>query len=141
MTEDPGDLVARIPLFAGLTEDQREAVARLLFSVDRRSGEVIVSEGDDSVANFYVIASGEATVSAGGREIKRLGPGDWFGEMALTRRRPRSATVTAVGPVELLAISGWNFAQLLATDPTISDAVERAVAEHVALDAERSAGR
>jgi len=58
--------------------------------------------------------------------------------MALTRRLPRSATVTAVGPVEMLAISGWNFAELLATDPAIRQAVDQAVADHLALDSVRS---
>jgi len=140
MSEEHGDLVGRVPLFAGLSAEQRDAVARLLFRVERGDGDVIVAEGDDSVANFYVITAGQAVVSAGGAEINRLGPGDYFGEMALTRRRPRSATVTAAGPVEMLAISGWNFAQLLSTDPGISSAVEQAVADHIALDGSRSAG-
>jgi CRP-like cAMP-binding protein len=140
MTEDHGDLVGRIPLFAELSEEQRDAVARLFFRVQRGDGDVIVAEGDDSVANFYVITAGRAVVTAGGGEVSRLGPGDYFGEMALTRRRPRSATVTAAGPVEMLAISGWNFAQLLATDPGISRALEQAVADHIALDSTRTAG-
>jgi CRP-like cAMP-binding protein len=54
--------------------------------------------------------------------------------MALTKRRPRSATVTADGPLEMYAISGWNFDQLLASDAGIRQAVEHAIAEHVDAD-------
>jgi len=138
---DRGDLVSTIPLFAGLSEGQRDSVARLFFQVQRSDGDTVVAEGDDSAVNFYVITSGEAVVSVEGGEINRLGRGDYFGEMALTKRRPRSASVTAVGPLEMLAISGWNFAQLLSTDPGIRRAVEQAIADHVAVDELRSVGQ
>jgi CRP-like cAMP-binding protein len=137
---DRGDLVSTIPLFGGLSEEQRDSVARLFFQVERSDGDTVVAEGDDSAVNFYVITSGEAVVSVEGREINRLRRGDYFGEMALTKRRPRSASVTAVGSLEMLAISGWNFAQLLSTDPGIRRAVEQAIADHVAVDELRSVG-
>jgi len=135
---DPGDLVGGIPLFSGLTAEQREAIARLFFRVERNDGETIVAEGDDSAVNFYVISSGRAVVSAEGKEINRLGPGDYFGEMALTKHRPRSATVTAAGKLEMFAISGWNFDQLLAADAAIRESVQQAIAQHVAADKIRS---
>jgi CRP-like cAMP-binding protein len=138
---DRGDIVSNIPLFAGLSAEQRDSLGRLFFRVERSGGETIVTEGDDSIANFYVIASGEAVVTLAGKEIRRLGPGDYFGEMAFAKRRPRSATVTAVGPIELLAVSGWNFAELLSTDSAIREAVEHAVAEHSALDDLRTGQR
>ena len=135
---DPGDLVGGIPLFSGLTGEQRDSIARLFFRVERNDGETIVAEGDDSAVNFYVIAAGEAVVSADGREINRLGPGDYFGEMALTKRKPRSATVTAAGKLEMFAISGWNFDQLLAADAGFRETVQQAIAQHVAADKIRS---
>lgn len=136
---DRSDLVSAIPLFAGLTGQQRDAIERLFFRVERGDGDTVVAEGDDSAVNFYVITAGEAVVSLQGKEINRLGPGDYFGEMALTKRSPRSATVKASGTLEMLAISGWNFGQLLATDPGIRTAVDEAVAEHAESDATRGA--
>ncbi len=138
---DRGDLVGSIPLFAGLTGEQRESIARLFFHVERNAGETIVTEGDDSDANLYFITSGEAVVTKGGGEINRMGAGDYFGEIAPAQRRPRSATVTAVHPVEMLAVSGWNFAQFLSTDAGIRRAVEQAVANHVAGDDVRATKR
>ncbi|HZS15314.1 MAG TPA: cyclic nucleotide-binding domain-containing protein [Candidatus Dormibacteraeota bacterium] len=129
---DDVDLVGAIPLFAGLTEAQRGSIQPLFFRVERNDGDTIVSEGDDSAVNFYVITAGEAVVSVQGREINRLGPGDYFGETALTTRRPRTATVTAAGRVELLAISGWNFSQLLAAHEDIKRALQHAAAVHEA---------
>ena len=131
---DRSDLVSAIPLFAGLSGEQRDSVERLFFRVERGDGDTIVAEGDDAAVNFYLITAGEAVVSLQGKEINRLGPGDYFGEMALTKRRPRSATVTANGKLEMLAISGWNFSQLLSTDPAIRTAVDQAVADRVESD-------
>ncbi len=127
-----GDMVDSIPLFAGLSEAQRAEIERLFFPVQRADGETVVAEGDDSAVNFYVITAGEAVVSMQGREVRRLRRGDYFGEVALAGQRPRSATVTAQGPLELLAVSGWNFSQLLSADPGIRSALEEAVARHTA---------
>jgi Na+:H+ antiporter len=139
MTEDRGDLVGRIPLFTGLSAEQRAALGKLFFSIERDDGDTIVSEGDDGVANFYVITGGEAVVTSGGREINRLGPGDYFGEMALVRGGARSATVRAVGHLEMLAISGWNFAEFLSADAAIGDAIKQAIVDNIEADALRSA--
>lgn len=127
---DRGQLVGSIPLFAGLSEKQRDSIERLFFPVQRSDGDTVIAEGDDSPVNFYVITAGEAVVSVKGKAVNRLQPGDYFGEFALTKRRPRSATVTADGPLEMLAISGWNFAQLLAVDAGIRNAVGQAATTH-----------
>ena len=127
---DRRELVSGIPLFAKLSEAQRQSIERLFFRVERSDGETIVAEGDDSPVNFYVITDGEAVVSMQGKEVRRLKAGDFFGETALAANTARTATVTAAGPVEMLAISGWNFSQLLAADAGIRDAVTQAVADH-----------
>ena len=132
---DRGELVGSIPLFAGLSEKQRDSIERLFFQVERNDGDTVIAEGDDSPVNFYVITAGEAVVSVQGKEVNRLGPGDYFGEYALTKRRPRSATVTAEGPLEMLAISGWNFDHLLASDSGIRTAVEQAATSREAQGA------
>ena len=128
---DRRELLGRLPLFAGLSDAQRESVERLFFLVERDHGDTIVAEGDDSAVNFYVITEGEAVVSVKGKEVNRLGPGDHFGETALLKHRARLATVTAAGRLEMLAISGWNFSQLLAIDAGIRQAIEQAAADYV----------
>ena len=129
---DRHELVRGIPLFSALSGEQRESVERLFFHVQRNDGDTVVTEGDDGAVNFYVITAGEAIVSVKGKEVNRLGPGDYFGETALIKSRPRAATVTAAGHLEMLAISGWNFSQLLAVDAGIRAAIEQAAAGHVA---------
>jgi CRP-like cAMP-binding protein len=125
---DRHELVSAIPLFSGLSAEQRTSIERLFFHVRREDGDNIVTEGDDGAVNFYVITDGEAVVSVHGKEVGRLGPGDYFGEAALIKSRPRAATVTAAGTLEMLAVSGWNLAQLLEVDTAIRDAIEQAVA-------------
>lgn len=88
-------------------------------------------QGGESAVNFYVITASEAVVSMQGKEVRRLHRGAHFGEVALTTDVPRSATVTAAGRLEMLAISGWNFSQLLATDPSIRESLEHAAAVHL----------
>ena len=144
---DRHELVNAIPLFSTLSGEQRDSIERLFFHVARDDGDTIVAEGDDGAVNFYVITAGEAVVSVAGKEVNRLGPGDYFGETALLKSRPRAATVIAAGPLEMLAISGWNFSQLLNVDSGIRDAIEQAAAGHVAgkdsgkVSSEQSAAR
>lgn len=127
---DRYELVRAIPLFSGLSGEQRAAIERLFFHVARGDGDTIVTEGDEGAVNFYVITAGEAVVSVKGKEVGRLGPGDYFGETALIKSRPRAATVTAAGPLEMLAVSGWNLSQLLAVDAGVRTAIEQAAAAH-----------
>jgi MFS family permease len=104
------ELLAGIPIFAPLAPPALEALANAL---ERRTvpvGEVIVAEGDVSDA-FYVIASGEVSVSQGGRELRREGTGEVFGEIGLLRDVPRTATVTAVTDTELLLLHRVVFLQ------------------------------
>jgi len=65
---------------------------------------------------LHVVVSGTATVSVKGRRVGRLGPGDFFGEMAVIDRGVRSATVTADEPVVTLAVEGSSFRRLVESD-------------------------
>ena len=117
MTEDQGQLLAGVPLFATLSDDEREAVARLAHHLHRRAGQTVVREGDDSGMGFHLILGGEAIVSRDGREVGRLRQGDFFGEIALVHRRAPVATVTAATSLHLLCISAWNFKEFVGTNP------------------------
>jgi CRP-like cAMP-binding protein len=99
-------------LFGALSKRQLLQVAELAKPRNFPAGSVIVAEGGTD-ARFYVILVGRARVTVGGKAHDRLGPGDYFGEIALLDGLPRSAGVRAVTDVETLSIARWNFRPLL----------------------------
>lgn len=105
------DLVAalgRVPLFAAVTEKDRKRLARSFTERTFPAGHEIAVEGRDGVG-FFVIDSGEASVRHDGKEIRKLGSGDFFGEMALIDEGPRSATVVAGSELRCHAMTAWSF--------------------------------
>jgi CRP-like cAMP-binding protein len=78
-----------------------------------------VKQGEMSGIRFFVISEGEASVSVDGREVRRLGPGDHFGEFALISRQVRAATVTAETPLTCQAIDFWDFRSFANDHPEI----------------------
>jgi hypothetical protein len=96
------------PVFAALPHHVQEQLSWHLFPVRIASGGVVIREG--AVGDrFFLIVGGEASVRRGGREVARLGPGGYFGEIALLRNVPRTATVEAVSDLDLLALERWEF--------------------------------
>ena len=88
-----------------------------------------------------MIIDGEANVTRGGKHIATIGPGDFFGEIALLERVERTATVTAVGPLRSFVISDRAFKSVLDTDPTIERALLRTLARRVlALSGDPTSG-
>ncbi len=82
-------------------------------------GEDLVTQGGSAVA-FFMILEGEVAVLVGGRELRRLGPGDHFGEIALILPDvPRTATVRALTPVRVGAMSKWNFKGFVSEHPEV----------------------
>ena len=113
------DRLAGVPLFKGLNRSELEAVLRSSDEVDHAAGRPIVREGTSGVG-FHLILDGTATVSQGDRSLRSLGPGDYFGEIALIDGEPRSASVTADTPVRTLSVASWNFRPLLEEHPRIT---------------------
>ncbi len=118
---NPEALIAKVPLFADLAPERRAAIARLLGSRLVLPGERIVTKGERGDA-MYFIASGAVAVALGDSEV-RLGSGDFFGEIALLARRPRTADVTALGFCRLLALNAGDFESLLSGDPEMRAAI------------------
>jgi CRP-like cAMP-binding protein len=128
MTDD-GEHLRRIPFFEDLTPEDLDRVAKI---GDHRSfdpGAPIVAKGSEGQAMF-VILSGRATVEAGGK-THDLKAGDFFGEMALLGRRPRSATVTAAEPVECLVFETMYFKPFLIKNPSVAVAILEGVVERL----------
>lgn len=96
------------------------------------AGEDLVTEGDSAIA-FFVVLDGTATVLVGGREVRRLGPGDHFGEIALVLPDiPRTATVRADTAMRVAAVGGWNFKAFVAEHPEVHWPLLVALAEQLA---------
>src|SRR5919199_2488157 len=107
MRADPDELV-QIPLFESLTREQLEAVASLLEQREEPVGAALVGEGAPGYS-LFVLQRGEATVTRDDEPIGKLGPGDFFGEIALLTDHEHTATVTATTPVNLLVMHGSDF--------------------------------
>jgi CRP-like cAMP-binding protein len=106
-------------MFAACTKAELEKITRLASPVDVKAGEVLTREGR-SGGEFMVIVEGEATVSRGGAELRRLGPGDWLGEIALLDRGPRTATVVATTDMKVEVVGYREFMDLLHDVPAVA---------------------
>ena len=119
MAEAPVELLERVPLFQGLERRDLERLARSFKERVFRSGDTIASEGGGGVG-FFVIGDGHAKVSVHGEERATLGPGDYFGEVALIDEGARSATVTAETDVKAYGMTPWDFRPLVETNAAIA---------------------
>ncbi|MBL0212916.1 MAG: cyclic nucleotide-binding domain-containing protein [Myxococcales bacterium] len=125
--------LAATPLFAGLPKQALEALVENLTIVPLETGVALFREGDPGDA-LYVIVEGEVAVQAEGPprvEMARLGPGSFIGEVALMTDQPRSATVTALEPSELLRIDRMTLSRVLANHGDVLRAVLRFVRERL----------
>ena len=111
--------LAKVPIFSGCSKRELEAIANASKEVLHEEGHVIAREGDRGVG-FFLITEGTAKVSIGGRTRAKLGPGDFFGEISLLDRGPRTASVIATSPVRLVGITAWVFRGLLDEHPSIA---------------------
>jgi CRP-like cAMP-binding protein len=114
----PSELLDGVPLFSGLTRQEREAITGSMKGRSLEPGETIAVEGEQGVG-FFVIESGTARVTVGGEDRRTLGPGDYFGEIALISKAPRSATVTAETPVRCWGLTSWEFRPIVQQSPTV----------------------
>ena len=127
---DPLAAVQRVQLFVDLDRRQAEQVARLLKLRPFSKGETIIMEGSGGAA-FFIIDSGEATVSSKGVQLATLGPGDYFGEIALIDGGPRSATVTAATDLVCYGLTFWEFRPLVEKNSAIAWKLLQALAKRL----------
>jgi CRP-like cAMP-binding protein len=123
------EALRRVPFSAGLTPEDLERIARIGERRTYRAGEAIVAK-DTAGGGLNVLLSGSAEVEVGGR-THALGPGDFFGEMSLLSGRPRSATVTAVEPVEAMTVEATYFRPFLIKTPSLAVTILEGVAERL----------
>jgi CRP/FNR family transcriptional regulator, cyclic AMP receptor protein len=113
------DDLKRVPLFASLNNRQLQRLARLFRERIIEAGTSVVQQGKMSGVGFFVVADGEAVVAVDGREVATLGPGDYFGELALVSEGERTATVTARTQVRCLEIPFWDFREFAFANPDV----------------------
>ena len=124
------DVLRRVPLFSACSKRQLEAVASIADEIDLPAGKVLIREGERG-REFFVLLDGEAEVTQGGQQIRTLGPGDFFGEIALISNTPRTATVVAETPLRALVITDRAFRTLLERMPELQPRVMQALAERL----------
>jgi CRP/FNR family transcriptional regulator, cyclic AMP receptor protein len=120
MPADPKvDLLSHVKMFSSLNKKELRLISRTSEVVKAPAGTTLVTEG--SIGHeFYLVLSGQATVRRNGRKVATLGPGQYFGELAILDRGPRSATVSAETDVELVVLGQREFMGVLAEVPPVA---------------------
>jgi len=121
------EALERVPLLAELTKRDRQRLAGSLVERTFGPGKQVVVEGRGGVG-FFLIVEGKAIVSVGDRVVRALGPGDYFGEMALLDGDQRSATVTADTELRCLGMTSWNFKSFVQENPSVAWALLQSLA-------------
>ena len=132
------DLLKSVPLFAGCTKSELKQLASSTDEVDLREGYVLVREGRPG-REFFVLIDGDVRVSVEDKKIADLAGGDWFGEIALLTKVPRTATVTATSDVRALVLTDRSFRRVVETMPSIALKVLASVGDRLASDAQQNA--
>jgi len=117
---DTTDLLAKVPLLSSLDQKQLDRLARDFSERTFPAGSVVVREGDTHGMGFFVVADGEGVVTVGGKEIAKVGPGSYFGEVALISDRDRTATVTATTELRTLVMTFWDFRAFVKSDAEVA---------------------
>jgi CRP/FNR family transcriptional regulator, cyclic AMP receptor protein len=130
MAAEATELLQRVPLFSGLDPRELETIARTVHERTFQEGDAVAQEGEGGVG-FFVIREGQAKVTIDGRDVRTLGPGDYFGEIALIAETPRTATVVAETELKCYGLTPWEFRPLVQTNAGIAWKLLTALAQKV----------
>ena len=119
MTDTVG-LLAGVPLLASLDKKHLERLAKDFSERTFPAGSTVIREGDEKGVGFFVVAEGEGAVSIDGKQIATIGPGDYFGEVALISDRVRTATVTATTDLHCKVMTFWDFRAFVRGDAEVA---------------------
>ena len=124
------DTLEQVPLLEELSKRDRQNLAKSMKERTFRSGQQIVVEGRTGVG-FFIILEGKAAVTIGGELVQALGPGDYFGEMALLDGGARSATITADGELRCATMTSWAFKSFVVDNPKVAWAMLQTLAQRL----------
>ena len=119
---DDMELLGKVLLFRGVPKRDLQRLAKSAHHMTFQAGAHLTDE-DQVGVTFFVVVKGEADVSVSGQPRRRLGPGDYFGEMSIIDRSPRSAEVVAATDLECLVFTQWEFRPFLKDHPDVAWAV------------------
>jgi CRP/FNR family cyclic AMP-dependent transcriptional regulator len=120
MAAAPTELLEQVPLFAGLPKAELATIADSFKERRFSPGDVVAIEGESGVG-FFVISEGTASVDVHGEQRGRLGPGDYFGEVALIDEQARrTATITAESDLTCYGITAWEFRPFVETNARVA---------------------
>lgn len=122
------DTLKKVPLFAELDNKELEQIASSMRERRFKAGNTVTQEGAGGVG-FFIVAEGEAEVDVGGEARGVVGPGDYFGEIALINESPRTATLTARTDMVCYGMTPWEFRPLVESNSTIAWKLLSAMAE------------
>jgi len=129
-TLSSADTLDQVPLLEELTKRDRQQLAKSMKERTFKSGQEIVVEGKTGVG-FFIILEGKAVVTIGGELVQVLGPGDYFGEMALLDGGARSATITADGELRCATMTSWAFKYFVVDHPKVAWAMLQTLAQRL----------
>lgn len=135
--QESTQLLRRVPLFSDLDNRELEQIAGSMKRRQFSAGQEIAREGESGVG-FFVIQDGNAKVIVHGDERRRLGPGDYFGEIALIAQGARTATVTAESDLTALGMTFWDFRPLVEGNASIAWKLLQAFAKTYGQDETQS---
>lgn len=133
---DQTELLSKVPLFATLPKKDIRSLARTAHDMTYEPGTRLASQ-DELGTMFFAVIEGEADVSVRGRHIKHLVPGDYFGEMSIIDRSPRSADVVAASKLRCLVFTQWEFRPFLKEHPDVAWAILEVLVQRL-RDAQRA---
>jgi CRP/FNR family cyclic AMP-dependent transcriptional regulator len=126
----PVDVLQKVPLFSEMDGEDLGHLATQMKERRYSEGSSMTSEGAGG-AGFFVITEGNATVSVGGDVKTTLGPGDYFGEIALIDEGTRSATITAATDVTAYGLTSWEFKPFVEDHPEVAWALLKTLAQRL----------
>jgi CRP/FNR family transcriptional regulator, cyclic AMP receptor protein len=130
MATAPVELIRKVPLFADLDNRELRDIAQSMKERTFGAGDVVTEEGKGGVG-FFVIEDGTAKVTVGGQERGALGPGDYFGEIALIADIDRTATITADSDLRCYGMTFWDFRPLVENNASIAWKLLQAMAQRL----------
>jgi CRP/FNR family transcriptional regulator, cyclic AMP receptor protein len=120
-----------VPLFASLSDRDRERIALWTDEIDVPEGKELATEGEFAY-EFFVIVDGKADVTHDGERLAELGPNDFFGEIGLLESERRTATVTATTPLTAIVMFGPHFRHVEREMPELAQKIRTAIRERLA---------
>jgi len=122
--------LAKVPLFSACSKKELQTIARASDDVEVSKGKVLVEEGKPG-HEFFLILDGTASVKRGKKEIAKLGKGQYFGELALLDRGPRSASVVAASDLDVLVLGQREFAGVIDEVPSMAHKLLTSMAQRL----------